>query len=83
MKSIITLRTCINFIQQSCATSMELERLLNKAQMDPYTSRLAALLHQRQAMLDREVSLNLSVSGMMNTVLQSLDQNWQVRVQTL
>ncbi|XP_065923991.1 cilia- and flagella-associated protein 46 isoform X6 [Magallana gigas] len=64
-------------LHQSCATSMELERLLNKAQMDPYTSRLAALLHQRQAMLDREVSLNLSVSGMMNTVLQSLDQNWQ------
>nr|XP_022339451.1 cilia- and flagella-associated protein 46-like isoform X3 [Crassostrea virginica] len=62
---------------QSCSTSMELEKLLNQAQMDPYTSRLAALLHQRHALLDREVSLNLSVSGMMNTVIQSLEQNWQ------
>lgn len=67
-------------LQQSCSTSMELEKLLNQAQMDPYTSRLAALLHQRHALLDREVSLNLSVSGMMNTVIQSLEQNWQVSV---
>ncbi|XP_056005172.1 cilia- and flagella-associated protein 46-like isoform X7 [Ostrea edulis] len=64
-------------LYQSCSASNELEKLLNQAQMDPCTSRLAALLHQRKAMMDREVGLNLSVSGMMNTVTQSLEKNWQ------
>ncbi|XP_062591392.1 cilia- and flagella-associated protein 46-like [Saccostrea cucullata] len=64
-------------LHQSCSASMELEKLLKRAQMDPCTSRLAALLHQRKAMLEREVSLNLSVSEMMKTVTQSLEQNWQ------
>ncbi|OWF46298.1 Tetratricopeptide repeat protein 40 [Mizuhopecten yessoensis] len=64
-------------LYQSCRTSLNLETLLNKAQVDPMTSRLAALLHQRSNILENDISTNMSSGSLMTTVQTSLEQNWQ------
>ncbi|XP_069140158.1 cilia- and flagella-associated protein 46-like isoform X2 [Argopecten irradians] len=64
-------------LYQSCCTSIKLESLLNKAQVDPMTSRLAALLHQRSNILENDIRTNMSSGGLMASVTSSLEQNWQ------
>ncbi|XP_060072788.1 cilia- and flagella-associated protein 46-like [Ylistrum balloti] len=64
-------------LYQSCCTSLKLETLLNKAQVDPMTSRLAALLHQRSDILENDISTNMSSGSLMTSVQTSLEQNWQ------
>lgn len=64
---------------QSCQTSLRLEELLYRAQKDPVTSKLAALLHQRRGLLRDTLTTNLAHSTLMATVTQSLEKDWQVR----
>lgn len=63
---------------QSCSASQTLKTLLSKAQVDPRTSKLAALLHQREHLIDGDLTANLSCGSLMSTVQKSLDENWQV-----
>lgn len=63
---------------QSCSASQTLKTLLSKAQVDPRTSKLAALLHQRDHLIDGDLTANLSCGSLMSTVQKSLDENWQV-----
>ncbi|XP_052099636.1 cilia- and flagella-associated protein 46-like isoform X4 [Mytilus californianus] len=62
---------------QSCSASQTLKTLLSKAQVDPRTSKLAALLHQRDHLIDGDLTANLSCGSLMSTVQKSLDDNWQ------
>ncbi|CAG2203029.1 Cilia- and flagella-associated protein 46 [Mytilus edulis] len=62
---------------QSCSASQTLKTLLSKAQVDPRTSKLAALLHQRDHLIDGDLTANLSCGSLMSTVQKSLDENWQ------
>lgn len=65
-------------LYQSCAASLCLDNLLHKAQLDPIQSKLAALLRQRQNLLDRDVPCNTGTSTMMHTVQAALESDWQV-----
>ncbi|XP_025093435.1 cilia- and flagella-associated protein 46-like isoform X2 [Pomacea canaliculata] len=64
-------------LYQSCQTSLKLEELLYKAQRDPTSSRLAALLHQHQTLIRNNISTNLGKSNMMTSVLKLLEQDCQ------
>ncbi|KAK7109057.1 hypothetical protein V1264_013170 [Littorina saxatilis] len=64
-------------LYQSCQSSLHLQDLLLKAQKDPMTSRLAALLHQREGMLRDNLTTNLSHSTLFSTVTHSLEKDWQ------
>ena len=55
-----------------------MEELLLRSQKDPMTSRLAALLHQRQSLLRDHLSTNLGRSTLFASVTSSLEKDWQV-----
>ncbi|XP_052228420.1 cilia- and flagella-associated protein 46-like isoform X3 [Dreissena polymorpha] len=64
-------------LYQSCSVSLHLAELLNKAQMDPIQSKLAALLRQRHNLLLRDVSMNTRGSSVWRSVETSLESDWQ------
>ena len=63
---------------QSCQASVRMEELLLQSQKDPMTSRLAALLHQRQSLLRDHLSTNLGRSTLFASITSSLEKDWQV-----
>ena len=63
---------------QSCQASVRMEELLLRSQKDPMTSRLAALLHQRQSLLRDHLSTNLGRSTLFASITSSLEKDWQV-----
>ncbi|ESP03735.1 hypothetical protein LOTGIDRAFT_237561 [Lottia gigantea] len=64
-------------LHQSCETSVNLGSLLQRAQLDPVTSKLSALLHQRNNILDSDIQTNLSSSTIMSSVNSALEKDWQ------
>ncbi|KAK6186277.1 hypothetical protein SNE40_008346 [Patella caerulea] len=64
-------------LHQSCETSVKLEKLLHQSQLDPVTSKLATLLHQRKNILDSDIQTNLSSSALMTSVNTALEKDWQ------
>ncbi|KAJ8317581.1 hypothetical protein KUTeg_005485 [Tegillarca granosa] len=64
-------------LYQSCSTSQTLEILLSRAQLDPMTSRLAALLHQRSCIVSNDITTNMSCGSLMTSVEHALEQEWE------
>lgn len=52
--------------------------MLLRAQLDPNTSRQAALLHQRRLMGKRDIESNWSGSSMSKAVVENLNENSEV-----
>ncbi|CAL1538602.1 unnamed protein product [Lymnaea stagnalis] len=64
-------------LHQSCRASMTLEKLLFKSQPDPSTSKLAAMLHQKQQILKHDLTTNMSSSSLYKELKMSLLTDWQ------
>ncbi|XP_071090002.1 cilia- and flagella-associated protein 46-like [Haliotis cracherodii] len=64
-------------LHQSCSASQNMQSILYRSQLDPVTSRLAALLHQRQNLLSSDIKTNLANSPLMESLEASLEQDWQ------
>ncbi|XP_055900491.1 cilia- and flagella-associated protein 46-like isoform X3 [Biomphalaria glabrata] len=64
-------------LHQSCQTSLKLEKLLISSLPDPSTSKLAAILHQKNHLLMKDVTTNNSVSPIYRELKLSLNADWQ------
>lgn len=62
---------------QSCQISMYLDHLLHLSQPDPSQSKLAALLHQRDNLLQKDLTYNNSSGNIMASIQMALESDWQ------
>ncbi|XP_014779855.1 cilia- and flagella-associated protein 46 [Octopus bimaculoides] len=70
-------------LYQSCQASCHLKKLLRISQPNPYSCRLAALLHQRKHMLNNYVEKNLICTDTFSSVTNSLETEWQAWKSTM
>lgn len=70
-------------LYQSCQASCHLKKLLRISQPNPYSCRLAALLHQRNHMLNNYVEKNFSCTDTFTSLTNSLETEWQAWKSTM
>ncbi|XP_029648903.1 cilia- and flagella-associated protein 46-like [Octopus sinensis] len=70
-------------LYQSCQASCHLKKLLGISQPNPYSCRLAALLHQRRHMLNNYAEKNFICTDTYSSVTNSLETEWQAWKSTM